>query len=146
MPKAFVLEDRVMGAVRLIDKFGVLSVGRNPKCNIVTLNPCSLDPAYEDKKTIAGHVSGIHFHISYEKDGNVYVWDHKSTNGLYVRYTNGEVARVDTKTMINPGTRIYASPEYEFLLREKIDPHTQKQAEERASTDTTNISLHGDIV
>lgn len=149
MPKSYFLEDRVKGKGYYLTQFSTLSVGRNPKCNIPTLNPKTIDPGYNnEQKQAAGHVSGIHFHISYEKDGNVYVWDHKSTNGLYISSgQDNEPIRIDKKTMITPGTIIFASTEYEFFLREeKIDSHAQKKAEEKAGTDTTQILLQDSII
>ena len=147
--KAYFLEDRVKGIGHYLTKFSVMSVGRNPKCNISTLNPKTLDSAYgNDKKHAAGHVSGIHFHISYDSDGYVYVWDNGSTNGLYIQSGEDEpILRVHKKTRIFPGTSIFASIEYEFFLREeKIDLHAQKKAEERAGTDTTQILKQDKIV
>lgn len=149
MPKAYVLEDRVQGKSYCLTKFSTGTVGRNPKCNVPTLNPQTLDPGYKDEqKLAAGHVSGIHFHISYEPDGNVYVWDNKSSNGLYIRLKDDdEVVRILKKTRILPGTSIFASTEYEFFLREeKVDLDAQQSAEKKASTDTTQILKHGKII
>ena len=149
MPKAYVLEDRIMGKSYCLTKFSVMTVGRNPRCDISTLNPKTLDPVYNDEqKQIAGHVSGVHFHISYESDGNIYVWDNKSSNGLYIKLKDEEeVIRILKKTRIFPGTGIFASTEYKFFLREeKIDLQAQKRAEERASTDTTQILRQSELI
>lgn len=139
--KAYLLEDRIQGTGYYLKKGPTISVGRNPNCNFSTLNPKTLDSKYTDtQRTIAGHVSGIHFYISHETDGNVYIWDNSSTNGLYIKSPNDEIpVRIHEKTMIAPGTTIYASKSYEFFLREKIDIDAQKRAEEKASTDTTEI-------
>ena len=146
--KAYLLEDRVKGTSYYLKKISTMSVGRNLKCNITTLNPKTLDSKYtHHQKRVAGYVSGIHFHIHYGSDGNVYIWDNKSTNGLYIQSGNEEeIIRIHEKTMISPGTTIYASVHYEFFLREKIDVDAQKKAEEKASTETTRILIQEDII
>ena len=118
-----------------------MTVGRNPKCNIPTLNPKTIDPSYSDsEKQVAGYVSGIHFYISHDSDGQVYIWDNKSSNGLYIQISEDEqILRIHEKTRISPGTTIFASGGYRFFLDRKIDIDAQQKEEERASTDTTQI-------
>jgi pSer/pThr/pTyr-binding forkhead associated (FHA) protein len=139
--KAYLLEDRIKGKSYYLPKFSTFTVGRNLRCSIPTLNPKTLNSRYtNNQKRIAGCVSGIHFYIRYSSDGNVYVWDNGSTNGLYIQSSeNEQILRVHKKTAITPGTTIFASTSYTFLLRKKIDADAQQSAEEKASTETTQI-------
>ncbi|MEK6859497.1 MAG: FHA domain-containing protein [Nanoarchaeota archaeon] len=118
-----------------------MKVGRNKECDIPTMNPKTPDPYTTKEKLAAGYVSGTHFYISHAKDGNVYLLDNNSINGLFIIPPGEEEPiRVHKKTRIIPGTRIFASMRYEFFLREdKIDIDALKNAEERASSDTTQI-------
>ena len=148
MPKVYILEDTVKQEIYCFPKFTTKTIGRNTNCSISTLNPRTMQPGYTDEqKLAAGHVSGIHFHLSYEPDGNLYIWDNKSTNGLYVKLNKeDDFTRVTGKTRILPGSSIFASTVYEFILREEtIDLHAQNRAEERAGSSETSI-LDGDEI
>ncbi|VVB78899.1 FHA domain protein [uncultured archaeon] len=143
--KAYLLEDRIKRIGHYLLPGLTLTVGRNSRCDISTLNPKTIEPGYTiEEKIAAGHVSGIHFYISYERDGNIYLWDNESTNGLYIKQKEEiDLRRIFRRTVIHPGTSIFASMGYEFFLREKkIDIDAQKSAEERASAESTRILMY----
>ncbi len=123
--KPAVLIDRITNKEHIFNQGDVKTIGRDPKCSIVT-------------QSGEIGISRVHAIAEYDAFGNFFVRDKKSRNGIYL-FIDGEKTRVYGSYQINPGDSFYLGPNYEMNLQ-KRDIVAERNAEERArAADTQEI-------